>query len=78
MEKPIEKLTESQKEVMLNGLQNLIYDLNKSGIITIQRMCHTCSFYETDQQNAHYCNLLNTELTISDIRIDCPEHEMRN
>lgn len=78
MEKPIEKLIESQKEVMLNGLQNLIYDLNKSGIITIQRMCHTCSFYETDQQNAHYCNLLNTELTISDIRIDCPEHEMRN
>lgn len=75
IEKPIEKLTQEQKTIMLKGLLNLIYDLNKSGIITIQRMCFTCSFYKTEN-GAHYCNLLKTKLTESEIRVDCPEHEI--
>lgn len=48
IEQPIEKLTQEQKTIMLNGLLKLIYDLNKSGIITIQRMCFTCSNYQLD------------------------------
>ena len=75
IEKPIEKLTQEQKTIMLKGLLNLIYDLNKSGIITIQRMCFTCSFYKTES-GVHYCNLLKTKLTESEIRVDCPEHEI--
>lgn len=75
IEQPIEKLTQEQKTIMLNGLLKLIYDLNKSGIITIQRMCFTCSFYNADN-GIHYCNLLKTKLAESEIRVDCPEHEM--
>ncbi|RQP18546.1 MAG: MarR family transcriptional regulator [Parapedobacter sp.] len=75
IEKPLEKLTEDQKTEMLNGLLKLIYGLNKSGIITIQRMCFTCSFYNTEN-GIHYCNLLKTKLAESEIRVDCPEHEM--
>jgi len=75
IEQPIEKLTEDQKKIMLNGLLKLIYDLNKSGIITIQRMCFTCSFYKADK-GMHYCNLLKTKLAETEIRVDCPEHEM--
>lgn len=75
IEKPIEQLTLEQKTIMLNGLLKLIYDLNKSGIITIQRMCFTCSYYNVDNGN-HYCNLLKTELAESEIRVDCPEHEI--
>ena len=74
IEQPIEKLTEEQKIIMLNGLLKLIYDLNKSGIITIQRMCFNCSYYKTEK-GLHYCNLLNTKLAESEIRVDCPEHE---
>lgn len=76
IEKPIERLSQEQKIQMLSGLQQLIYDLNKSGIITIQRMCQTCSFYRTDR-NSHYCDFLKTELTASEHRVDCPEHQMR-
>lgn len=75
IEQPIEDLTQEQKTIMLNGLLKLIYDLNKSGIITTQRMCFTCSFYQAEN-GVHYCNLLNSKLAESEIRVDCPEHEM--
>lgn len=75
IEAPIEKLTQEQKKIMLSGLLKLIYELNKSGIITIQRMCFTCSFYDATN-GIHYCNLLKTKLAESEIRVDCPEHEI--
>ena len=75
IEQPLEKLTEEQKAIMLNGLLKLIYDLNKSGIITIQRMCFTCSNYQVEK-GIHYCKLLKSRLTESELRVDCPEHEL--
>ncbi|WP_372932555.1 MarR family winged helix-turn-helix transcriptional regulator [Mariniphaga sediminis] len=75
MESPIEKFTTEQKEVMLSGLLKLIFDLNKSGIITIQRMCFTCSYYQVES-GSHYCKLLQSKLAENELRIDCPEHEM--
>ena len=75
IEQPLEKLTEEQKTIMLSGLLKLIYDLNKSGIITIQRMCFTCSNYQVDK-GIHYCKLLKIRLAESELRVDCPEHEI--
>ena len=77
IEKPIGKMTEEQKTVMLNGLLKVIYDLNKAGIITVQRMCFNCSFYSADN-GMHYCNLLNKKLAENEIRADCPEHKLIN
>lgn len=74
VEKPIEKFPEEQKAVLLNGLLKVIYELNKSGIITIQRMCFSCIHYKEDK-GIHFCNLLNMELTDTQLRVDCPEHE---
>ena len=75
IEQPLEKLTEEQKTIMLSGLLKLIYDLNKAGVITIQRMCFTCSNYQIDK-GVHYCKLLKSQLTESELRVDCPEHEI--
>jgi len=75
IEQPIEQLTEEQKTTMLNGLLKLIYDLNKAGIITIQRMCFTCSNYQVDK-GVHYCKLLKSRLAENELRVDCPEHEI--
>ena len=78
IEQPIEKLTQEQKTIMLNGLLKLIYDLNKSGIITIQRMCLSCAYYQSSGEGQeHFCKLLNKELHVTDLRIDCPEHELK-
>ena len=76
IEQLIEKLTQEQKTIMLNGLLKLIYDLNKSGIITIQRMCFTCSNYQLDN-GIHYCKLLKSKLAENELRVDCPEHELQ-
>ncbi|NMM48897.1 MarR family winged helix-turn-helix transcriptional regulator [Marinigracilibium pacificum] len=75
IEKPIENLPEEQKSAILNGLLKVIHDLNQAGVITIQRMCFTCSFYDKSA-GGHYCKLLNTPLSETEIRVDCPEHQM--
>ena len=75
IEKPLTSLTERQKTEMLNGLLQLIHQLNKSGIITIQRMCFTCVNYRIEK-GEHYCNLLQSKLANDEIRIDCKEHEL--
>lgn len=75
IEQPMEKLSEEQKTIMLNGLLQLIYNLNKSGIINTQRMCFTCSNYE-HTNGEHYCTLLRSQLAQSELRLDCPEHKL--
>ncbi|MDJ0645674.1 MAG: MarR family winged helix-turn-helix transcriptional regulator [Flavobacteriaceae bacterium] len=55
-------------------LTELIYKLNRSGILTVQRTCFGCRFYDTSK-NGHYCNLLQIKLLDTDIRLDCPEFE---
>lgn len=75
MEKPLSKLSTQQKENLLQSLLQLIYSLNQSGVITIQRMCFTCAHYQSDA-GKHYCKLLQTRLKNEDLRIDCPEHKM--
>lgn len=73
---PIDKMEAEDKENLLFHLMEIIRYLNKSGVITIQRMCMTCSFYRTsDNGKTHFCTLLNQKLNVRDLRIDCPEHE---
>lgn len=76
IEKPLTTLPEAQKKEILTGLLKVIYQLNQTGVITIQRMCFTCSYYErTDHE--HFCKLLQAKLTSKELRVDCPEHELR-
>jgi len=75
IEKPLGSMNDEQKEAMLSGLLKLIHELNKAGIITIQRMCFTCSHYE-NTEGKHYCKLLQSKLASTDLRVDCPEHEL--
>lgn len=73
IEAPIGKLRKEQKEAMLGALLMMIHQLNQQGIITIQRMCLTCSHYKHTGSH-HYCNLLKTKLKDTELRVDCPEH----
>jgi len=72
---PIDNLPSIEKENLLSSLLEIIHQLNKAGIITIQIMCFTCQFYKTDEnRQEHFCELLNTKLSDNEIRIDCAEH----
>jgi DNA-binding MarR family transcriptional regulator len=74
IEKPLTTLSEGQKEVILSSLLKLIQELNRAGIITVQRMCFTCNHY-IFENDGHYCKLLQSKLKNNELRIDCEEHE---
>ncbi|MBX3240262.1 MAG: winged helix-turn-helix transcriptional regulator [Chitinophagaceae bacterium] len=75
---PIDKLNADDKENLLLSLMNIIRHLNRTGVITIQRMCLTCMYYETGAKGQkHFCRLLNQDLQVTDLRVDCPEHELK-
>lgn len=75
---PIDKLHPSEKENLLLSLLEIIHHLNRSGIITIQRMCFTCHFYKSNRNGQeHFCKLLNTKLVDTELRIDCEEHKRK-
>jgi DNA-binding MarR family transcriptional regulator len=74
---PIDKLSADDKENLLLSLLNIIRHLNRTGVITIQRMCITCKHYQTTENGKqHFCKLLNQKLHNTELRVDCPEHEM--
>ncbi len=75
IEKPITNFTDNQKETLLVSLLELINKLNQEGIITVQRMCLTCKFYNKNK-TTHHCNLLNKPLLNNELRVDCPEHRI--
>ena len=75
---PIDKLHATDKENLLLSLLDIIHHLNKSGVITIQRMCFTCHFYSANKNGKeHFCGLLNTKLADAELRIDCSEHKQK-
>lgn len=72
---PIDKLNKNDKDNLLLSLLDIIRHLNKTGVITIQRMCKTCSHYQSSgDDKQHFCTLLNQKLQTTDLRVDCPEH----
>ncbi len=70
----VDSFNQNELEGVFKTLSELIYKLNKVGILTVQRTCLSCKYYQKDY-TTHYCKLLEKELMSQDIRIDCPEHE---
>ena len=68
-----------EKEVVMRFLMRLIGSLQRSGVITVARMCVTCRFFQRDAHQGtgspHHCRLLDVPLGTPDLRLDCPEYE---
>jgi DNA-binding MarR family transcriptional regulator len=69
-----------EKEVVMRFLMRLIDSLQRSGVVTVARMCVTCRFFQQDihlgADLPHHCGLLDVPLGASNLRTDCPEHEL--
>ncbi len=74
LKKKIDSFSQSELESLFGTLSQLIYKLNKNGILTVQRTCYGCKFHQKHTNN-DYCNLLEKELLSEEIRLDCPEYE---
>ena len=76
--RPIDQALDGMDDQTLNALYStltrLVFQLNCSGILRVQRTCFACRFYEK-VDDGHYCRLLQTSLVDRDIRLDCPEFE---
>lgn len=58
---------------LFTTISKLIFQLNQTGVIQVQRSCYNCSNYIGDKNNQHFCSLLNTDLQNHNLRLDCPE-----
>jgi DNA-binding Lrp family transcriptional regulator len=71
-----------EQEELLEHLVSIIHSFHKKGILTIQRTCFTCTYHaqstmNTSSNKQSYCKLLDQTLHSSDIRLDCPHHEIK-
>jgi DNA-binding MarR family transcriptional regulator len=80
VEEHIKGRSPKEKEAVMRFLMGLIGSLQKSGLITVARMCVTCRFFRPDahpgESSLHHCALLDVPLCGSDLRADCPEHKL--
>lgn len=70
----VDRIDETDKGLFLQHLLGVINHLNKTSVISLQRMCLTCYHY-SKQGNSHYCALLNKVLKSDELQVDCPEHK---
>ncbi len=68
----ISAMADDDKELFWKNIVSLITLLNRTGVISVQRMCTGCIHYRY-AENIAWCSLLKQELEIKDLRIDCPE-----
>lgn len=68
----ISQIDPLEKEIIWKNIFNLIHQLVKTDVITVQRCCTSCINYSYDG-HSHFCKLLQLELKTKDLRIDCGE-----
>lgn len=68
------QLSDETVATLQSGLVELIGHLHSKGVVSVQRMCFNCRFHGSGGTTGHYCHLLERQLALSDLRIDCPEH----
>lgn len=71
--KQVENIGQDELSQLFGTISKLIYQLNQSGLIPVQRSCFKCKNYIGDRQSNHYCRLLQQELTINEVRLDCED-----
>ena len=72
----IDSFEPTDLDTVFKTLSELIYQLNRNGILTVQRTCFGCTYYQKNKK-MDYCNLLEKELMNQDIRLDCSEFESK-
>ncbi len=74
--KPLNQVRTEEKNQLFNTISKLINQLHKTGVLSVQRSCYSCRFFRPGTSK-DYCALLERDLKSGDIRLDCPEYELK-
>jgi len=74
LQQELNQFGESELTSLYTTVSKLIFQLNRAGILSVQRTCFGCKFY-SKQDSAHYCQLLQTNLLDVEIRLDCADYQ---
>ncbi|MEM7296998.1 MAG: MarR family winged helix-turn-helix transcriptional regulator [Bacteroidota bacterium] len=74
LKKEIGQLSKSDQKSFCESLMKMIFSLNQSGIIEVQRTCFGCQFYEV-RKNGHFCQYIKKPLKEEEIRLDCQDFQ---
>lgn len=70
----LHQLPAGERRSFFTTLSKIIYGMKRAELLSVQRMCFRCRFYQKEGPE-HYCRLLQVRLMEEDIRLDCPEFE---
>jgi DNA-binding MarR family transcriptional regulator len=70
----IAEFPSTEKGILLEQLLGVVGQLQRAGIISLQRMCFSCRFYQKKGEG-HFCQFLNKPLESTELRVDCEEFE---
>ena len=70
LKQAINQLASENQGSMYHSLVRLIYSLNESGLIEVQRTCFGCQYYD-HRKAGHYCKFIKSPLRDEELRIDC-------
>jgi len=77
LKKQFDGMPSKDLELLFQNISKVIYGLHRNNILSVQRTCYGCAFYDK-RTSGDYCKLLETSLMPKDIRLDCPEFELKS
>jgi DNA-binding MarR family transcriptional regulator len=78
----LQTLSDGEKNSLLSLIVKIIRTMQDRGDIPVMRMCLTCKYYaphrKKEKELIHYCNLVKAPFADHHLRLDCPEHEIKD
>jgi len=71
----VRSMTTDEQAVFLRGLTKVIRSLQEQGVISVARMCASCSYFQpyvhADSAQPHHCGFVNKPMGETQLRLDC-------
>jgi DNA-binding MarR family transcriptional regulator len=79
LQQQVEVFDEKEKGILLRSLVSIISGFQRHGLISIAKMCVTCSYFRPNvhknSTQPHHCAYIDEPLGESNLRVDCPDYE---
>lgn len=70
----VQMISAADKMNLWKNISSLLEQFQKLQVINVQSTCHNCGYF-IQRNGANYCGLLDIQLEVSDIRLDCKDHK---